>query len=372
MRTRRSPRRSPTTRSAARAGGSRWSGCAAQARPPSARQRRTRSEVPFFELDREIERLSGTSLGSILELYGQQAYRRYELQALQELLAAQPRFIVATGGSLVSETATYELLLRSCFTVWVRTTPEEHMQRVLAQGDLRPMAGIRSRRWTTSAGSSTNAASSTAAPIATSTRPASRVDRSRSGSCLEANTGIIIPTRCFGVRMITFDRDPATYQHWRLTFDGPVATLTLDVNEDGGIDEGYKLKLNSYDLGVDIELRDALHRIRFEHPEVGAVVIASGKERMFCAGANIYMLGKATHAFKVNFCKFTNETRNGIEDSSRALRPQVPGRGERHRRRRRLRAGAGLRRDRARRRPLVARSASPRCRCSACCRARAA
>jgi len=118
--------------------------------------------------------------------------------------------------------------------------------------------------------------------------------------------------------MITFDRDPSGYQHWRLTFDGPVATLTMDVNEDAPIGEGYKLKLNSYDLGVDIELRDALDRIRFEHPEVGAVVIASGKERMFCAGANIYMLGKATHATKVNFCKFTNETRNGIEDSSRS------------------------------------------------------
>jgi len=116
--------------------------------------------------------------------------------------------------------------------------------------------------------------------------------------------------------MITFDREPDSYRHWRLTFDGPVATLTLDVDEDGGIDEGYKLKLNSYDLGVDIELRDALDRIRFEHPEVGAVVIASAKERMFCAGANIYMLGKASHATKVNFCKFTNETRNGIEDSS--------------------------------------------------------
>ncbi|HEX9982461.1 MAG TPA: 2,3-epoxybenzoyl-CoA dihydrolase [Thermoanaerobaculia bacterium] len=116
--------------------------------------------------------------------------------------------------------------------------------------------------------------------------------------------------------MITFDREPGSYQHWRLTFDGPVATLTLDVNEDAGIEEGYKLKLNSYDLGVDIELRDALDRIRFEHPEVGSVVIASGKDRMFCAGANIYMLGKATHATKVNFCKFTNETRNGIEDSS--------------------------------------------------------
>ncbi len=97
--------------------------------------------VAFFELDREVERLSGTSLGAIIELYGQQAYRRYELQALQELLASQPRFVVATGGSLVSEAATYDLLLRNCFTVWVRTTPEEHMQRVLDQGDLRPMAG---------------------------------------------------------------------------------------------------------------------------------------------------------------------------------------------------------------------------------------
>jgi benzoyl-CoA-dihydrodiol lyase len=116
--------------------------------------------------------------------------------------------------------------------------------------------------------------------------------------------------------LITFDRDPQTYQHWKLSFDGPVATLALDVNEDAGIEPGYKLKLNSYDLGVDIELRDALERIRFEHPEVGAVVIGSAKERMFCAGANIYMLGKSSHAWKVNFCKFTNETRNSIEDSS--------------------------------------------------------
>jgi benzoyl-CoA-dihydrodiol lyase len=116
--------------------------------------------------------------------------------------------------------------------------------------------------------------------------------------------------------LITFDRTPDAYQHWRLSFDGPVATLALDVREDETIEPGYKLKLNSYDLGVDIELRDALDRIRFEHPEVGAVVLASAKDRMFCAGANIYMLAKAAHATKVNFCKFTNETRNGIEDSS--------------------------------------------------------
>jgi benzoyl-CoA-dihydrodiol lyase len=116
--------------------------------------------------------------------------------------------------------------------------------------------------------------------------------------------------------MITFDLEPAEYRHWRLSFEGPVATLKLDVDEAGGLDPGYRLKLNSYDLGVDIELADALNRIRFEHPAVRVVVLTSGKERVFCSGANIYMLGQANHAQKVNFCKFTNETRNGIEDSS--------------------------------------------------------
>jgi benzoyl-CoA-dihydrodiol lyase len=116
---------------------------------------------------------------------------------------------------------------------------------------------------------------------------------------------------------ITYDTHPDRYKHWRLNCDGPVATLTLDINEDGGIKPGYKLKLNSYDLGVDIELYDALQRIRFEHPEVRSVVVTSGRDRIFCSGANIFMLGLSTHAWKVNFCKFTNETRNGIEDSSR-------------------------------------------------------
>src|SRR5579863_4249803 len=111
--------------------------------------------------------------------------------------------------------------------------------------------------------------------------------------------------------------DPSQYKHWKLSFDGPVATLSMDVAEDGGLRPGYKLKLNSYDLGVDIELHDALQRIRFEHPEVRAVVITSAKNRIFCSGANIYMLGLSSHAWKVNFCKFTNETRNGIEDSSK-------------------------------------------------------
>jgi benzoyl-CoA-dihydrodiol lyase len=116
---------------------------------------------------------------------------------------------------------------------------------------------------------------------------------------------------------VRFDTAPTAYKHWQLAVDGRVATLTLDVDEDAGLRPGYKLKLNSYDLGVDIEFRDALDRIRFEHPSVACVVITSAKDRMFCAGANIYMLGTSSHAWKVNFCKFTNETRNGMEDSSR-------------------------------------------------------
>ena len=118
-------------------------------------------------------------------------------------------------------------------------------------------------------------------------------------------------------RVITFDRTPEDYRHWRASVEGRVATLTLDVDEEAGLVPGYKLKLNSYDLGVDIELYDAVQRIRFEQPQVSCVVLTSGKDRMFCAGANIYMLGASSHAWKVNFCKFTNETRNGLEDSSR-------------------------------------------------------
>src|SRR4051812_25568635 len=115
---------------------------------------------------------------------------------------------------------------------------------------------------------------------------------------------------------VSFDTSPDRYRHWRLAVDGEVATLTLDVAEDGGIVPGYELKMNSYDLGVDIELHDAVQRIRFEHPEVRAVVVTSGKERMFCAGANIKMLAASSHSWKVNFCKFTNETRSGIEDAT--------------------------------------------------------
>ncbi|MBC8220977.1 MAG: benzoyl-CoA-dihydrodiol lyase, partial [Proteobacteria bacterium] len=116
--------------------------------------------------------------------------------------------------------------------------------------------------------------------------------------------------------MIEFNTQPEQYQHWSLEFDGPVATLKLGVNEDGGLLPGYKLKLNSYDLGVDIELHDAVQRLRFENPEIRTVVITSAMEKVFCAGANIRMLGLSTHAHKVNFCKFTNETRNSIEDAT--------------------------------------------------------
>ena len=117
-------------------------------------------------------------------------------------------------------------------------------------------------------------------------------------------------------KIIDFRTEPSQYRHWKIEFDGNVAHLLMDVDATAGLFPGYELKLNSYDLGVDIELSDAVQRLRFEHPEVGCVVIRSGKPGVFCAGANIRMLAGATHAHKVNFCKFTNETRNGLEDSS--------------------------------------------------------
>ena len=116
---------------------------------------------------------------------------------------------------------------------------------------------------------------------------------------------------------VEYQTDPSQYRHWKLKFDGAVATLSVDIDENAGLRPGYKLKLNSYDLGVDIELNDAINRIRFEHPEVRTVVVTSAKDKVFCSGANIFMLGVSSHSWKVNFCKFTNETRNGLEDSSK-------------------------------------------------------
>src|ERR1700758_846972 len=119
-----------------------------------------------------------------------------------------------------------------------------------------------------------------------------------------------------GASFIDFQTDPSRYRHWKLNVAGEVATLTMDVDENGGLFEGYQLKLNSYDLGVDIELADAIQRLRFEHPAVKVVLLRSGKPKVFCAGANIRMLAGSEHAHKVNFCKFTNETRNAMEDAS--------------------------------------------------------
>ncbi len=145
---------------------------------------------------------------------------------------------------------------------------------------------------------------------------------------------------------VSFDTAPEKYHHWKLGFDGPVATLTLDIAEDKGIVPGYKLKLNSYDLGVDIELHDALNRIRFEHPEVKAVVITSGKSRMFCSGANIYMLGTSSPRLEGELLQVHQRDAQRPGGLEPALGAQVPRRAERHHRGRRLRARARLRRDR--------------------------
>jgi benzoyl-CoA-dihydrodiol lyase len=132
---------------------------------------------------------------------------------------------------------------------------------------------------------------------------------------------------------VDFRTEPSKYRHWKLAFNGPVATLAMDVKEDGGLRPGYELKLNSYDLGVDVELYDAIQRLRFEHPEVGAVIVTSGKERVFCAGANIRMLSQSAHGWKVNFCKFT-QGHNAIEEAT-GESPVLPLRRQRPLRRRR-------------------------------------
>src|SRR6478609_6588505 len=126
----------------------------------------------------------------------------------------------------------------------------------------------------------------------------------------------VVDERATDLPVVDFATSPDRYRHWRVAYDGEVATVLLQVAEDGGIVPGYELKMNSYDLGVDIELHDATQRLRFEHPQVRAVVVTSAKDRNFCAGANIRMLAQSSHPWKVNFCKFTNETRNGIEDAT--------------------------------------------------------
>src|SRR5258706_2944738 len=137
-------------------------------------------------------------------------------------------------------------------------------------------------------------------------------------SCIRRKQALLcLSHRGLFMNRVDYRTDPSGYRHWKLSFEGELAKLALDIAEDGGIRPGYKLKPNSYDLGVDVELNDALNRVRFEHPQVRSVIVTSGKDRIFCSGANIFMLGVSSHAWKVNFCKFTNETRNGIEDSSK-------------------------------------------------------
>ena len=130
-------------------------------------------------------------------------------------------------------------------------------------------------------------------------------------------TQTAVPVAPVAPAAVDYQTHPSRYRHWKLSFEGAVATLSADFDENAGLRPGYKLKLNSYDLGVDIELNDAVQRIRFEHPEVRTVIVTSAKEKVFCSGANIFLLGVSSHAWKVNFCKFTNETRNGLEDSSK-------------------------------------------------------
>ena len=159
------------------------------------------------------------------------------------------------------------------------------------------------------------------------------------------------------VATITFDATPSGYRHWSLEVDPPIATLTMQVSADEGLRDDYRLRLNTYDLAVDIELHDAVQRLRFEHPEVKVVVLTGGLDKVFCAGANIQMLAGSSHTHKVNFCRFTNETRNAIEDASAGSGQVWIAARQRHRRRRWVRAGAGVRRDPARRRPIVGRVA---------------
>ena len=211
--------------------------------------------------------------------------------------------MIATGGSLVTDPATYELLLERCLCVWLKASPEEHMSRVIAQGDMRPFKG-RSAALDEIRKLLADRDRLYARAAADARHP--RQDR-------ETKPAANCARRCHDLASkpsptaTTTGSSPSTARSPRSPSTSPRTRASCP---------GYKLKLNSYDLGVDIELHDALNRIRFEHPEVKAVVITSGKSRMFCSGANIYMLGTSSHAWKVNFCKFTNETRNGIEDSS--------------------------------------------------------
>jgi shikimate kinase len=241
--------------------------------------------VPFVELDREIEREAGTSMNEILLLHGQAGYRRYERRALMRIAEDHADgVVVTTGGSIVSERETFDLLQSRFWCVWVKASPEEHMSRVVAQGDMRPFDTTRGatneamedlRRILASRESlyaRADAVVDTAARTVKQSMkdleravPALRQPESQGDCLMNAMTEPLLFTQ--GDReLVRFATHPSKYRHWQLSVEGDVARLKLDIDEDGGIKPGYKLKLNSYDLGVDIELHDAVNRIRFEHP----------------------------------------------------------------------------------------------------------
>ena len=256
------------------------------------------------------------------------------------MLETHAEMVMTVGGGIVSEPETFNLLLLNCFTVWVKATPDEHMARVVAQGDFRPMQGNAEamddltrildareplyRKADVDARHVGRGARSRASPsCARPSRPDATTKHEENAM---AQAAAILPPRRRGeaARFVTYDTHPDRYAHWKLAFDGPVATLALDVDEDGGIGPGYKLKLNSYDLGVDIELHDALQRIRFEHPEVRSVVVTSGKR------AHLLLRRQHLHARALDARVEGELLQVHQRDAQRhrgfepALRPQVP------------------------------------------------
>ncbi len=303
-------RRTPTTAAPA----SRWWACAAPASLRWASAWPTTWGFAFIELSREIEQFAGCSIHEIHALYGTPAYRRYERRALEETIQLYPEVVIATPGGLVSDAANFNLLLGHCRTVWLQADPADHMARVAAQGDMRPMAASRGGHGRPQAhsggafgvlrqgrsqfqhqrpdrsrgafeGLQTLVREKSDAIAAEMHKNAHSVENMHYYSCShrEDTARPVLSTGALrrlwlspgrpgttgdtdDPETVDYRTDPSQYHHWKLSVDGPVATLAVDIDEDAGIRPGYKLKLNSYDLGVDIELHDALNRIRFEHP----------------------------------------------------------------------------------------------------------
>ena len=285
--------------------------------------------MPFIEPSREVEKVAGGRIGEIQALYGQGAYRRNERRALDDTLAQHPQAVIALPGGIVAswhrgivaEPATYNEVLSKCSTVWLKASAEDHMQRVAAQGDLRPMAAsteamaelktILAGRAAFHSKASLHLDTS-AQPLAETYIALRSLVRTLLHCCVvKIASNPPPPFRSPPMTLLArvdYQTHPSQYKHWKLKFEGQVATLSADFDENAGRRPGYKLKLNSHDLGVDVELNDAINHVRFEHPEVRTVVRTCAKEKVFCSGANIFMLGVSSHAWKVNFRKFTNKS----------------------------------------------------------------